>query len=65
MTSWLVSGRPRQFRLMYAQEPVFDFVPLSGAWGQMTDRDLQPREIEQRLLQETRAAERALIAWQG
>jgi hypothetical protein len=31
MTSWLVSGCPRQFRLMDAQEPVFDFVPLAGA----------------------------------
>ena len=42
MTSWLVSGRPRQFIEMWQNKPVLDLVPLACAGRQMADGDGQP-----------------------
>src|SRR5258708_35654232 len=41
MVSREIKGFPRQLMEMYAQEPMFDFVPLARGWGQMADGNLE------------------------
>ena len=40
-TSWLISGRPRQFNRDVAEQAVLNLVPFAGAGWQVADRDGQ------------------------
>jgi hypothetical protein len=41
MTSWLISGLPRQFWAYKGKQTVFDLVPFAGARWKVTDRDFK------------------------
>ena len=59
MTSWLTSGRPRQFSVIVAEHPMLDLVPLAGARWEMTYVNREPqvrRQILQRHLPQSTAA---------